>query len=279
MRKVSVIIPAYNASGHIGRALNSVFAQTYPEIEVVIVNDGSTDKLKDVLQPLMKEGAIKYIETQNRGVSHAVNTGLKSTTGDYMCVLHADDMFLPEKIEKQILFMERFPECGVSYTNEEYFLDGAEKTIESTYFHFSGDIFYFLKRNNFIHASTAMFKSDILRAESFNERLECHEEWDLFLRLSAKGIKFLYIDEVLSKICFHQKNLSSDSRTMDTTRQMVGKHAKQLWKEFKEKINAHSVSGLSSLTRYAVFKIHAALIGFPNHERFNRKTPKELFKN
>lgn len=271
MPKVSIIIPVYNASGYIARAVESVLNQSYQNLEIIIINDGSTDDSEAIVRRYLVDKKIKYIATKNRGVSHAINVGLREATGDYICFLHADDVFLSDKIKKQVSLMERFPRYGVSYTNESYFLEGTDRAVKSPYFHFSGDVFYFLKRANFIHMSTAMLRRKLLGTESLDESLACHEDWGLFLRLSARGAKFLYIDEVLSSISVSSKNLSSDTALMDATRRKVGKRARELWKDFKKDINLFSAKGISSLTRYVTFKIRAMMIGFPADKKFNRK--------
>ncbi len=278
MSKVSVIIPVYNASGYISRALDSVLNQDYHDLEIIIVNDGSTDGLEDVVQRYLNDKRVKYFVTENKGVSHAINVGLKEVSGDYVCFLHADDKFLPGKIRKQLSLMERFPGCGVSYTDESYFLEGSSRShIESPYFHFSGDIFYLLKRNNFIHMSTAMLGREIFEKVALDEGLACHEDWDLFLKLSAKGVKFLCLDEILSDISVHSRNLSFDTKVMDATRTVVGKRARDLWYDFKKNINLYSAKGISNLKRYLTFKIYAMIINFPRHKKFNPKSPREMF--
>jgi len=268
MPKVSVIIPAYNAAGSINRSLESVLSQDYGDVEIIIVNDGSTDDTESVLRKYLSDNKIKYFKTENKGVSRAINTGLKEATGDYLCFLHADDLFLPGKIKTQVLLMEKYKNYGISYTKESYFREGnVSRVIKSPYFHFSGDIFYFLKRSNFIHMSTVMLRKNTLGKELLDGALTCHEEWDLFLRLSAKGAKFLYINETLSSVAMSEKNLSSNNALMDSTREVVGKRAKALWKQFKRNIN---------LKRYLMFKVYARLINFPLDKKFNQKSPREI---
>ena len=278
MPKVSVIVPVYNASAYIERALDSALSQDCQNLEVIIVNDGSTDDLQNVIERYLGDKRVKYLATEQRGVSHAINVGLKEATGDYVCFLHADDKFLPGKIRKQLSLMDRFPGYGVSYTDESYFLEGAKTLVKSPYFHFSKDIFYFLKRSNFIHMSTAMLKSEVLKSETLDEGLKCHEEWDLFLRLSRKGVKFLYLDEILSSISLHRKNLSADTDVMAKTRTIVGRRARALWKGFKKSINLYSIRGILNLKRYIAFKTYAVMLGFPNHKKFNPKSPGEILR-
>lgn len=273
--KVSIIMPAYNAAGSVARALESILNQDYKNIEAIVVNDGSTDDTEAVLSKYIQDKRLRYVKTENKGVSHAINEGLKRTTGDYVSFLHADDLFLSGKLRKQVSLMEKAKKYGVSYTNTSYFLENTRHSVLSSYSHFSGDIFYFLKRNNFIHASSTMIRKDIAKNIKFDESLGCHEEWDVFLKLARKGVKFLFIDEVLSKICVHKKALSEDTPLMDKTRLEVGLRAKALWHDFKKSINVYSKEGIISFKRYISFKTYALSIGFPKKKKFNLETPKE----
>ncbi|MBN1353051.1 MAG: glycosyltransferase [Candidatus Omnitrophica bacterium] len=278
MATVSVIIPSFNASGYIKRSLDSVLSQGYKEIEIIIVNDGSTDNLETVLASYMDDKRIKYVKTENRGVSHAINVGLGLAGGEYISFLHADDLFMRGKIGKQVAFMEAKRNCHISYTNENYFLDGTGYAVESRNFHFSGDIFYFLKRSNFIHMSTVMARRSALEGNALDEKLACHEEWDLFLRLAGNGMKFFYIDSILSSICVHSGNLSFDKNIMGVTRHEVGKRARALWGDFKNDINFYSINGINNFMRYAKFKMRAFCIGFPGNKKFNPRSPREILE-
>lgn len=276
MPKVSVLIPAYNVSECIGRAIESVLMQDYADMEILIIDDGSKDDLKRAIGHYLADGRVRYLPTVNGGVSHAINVGLDAARGEYVCFLHADDLFLKGKIKKQLEIMESDTSFAVSYTNELYFLEGSRGTVESTYYHFTGDIFHFLKRNNFIHMSTVMAKKAIFDKVRLDRNLACHEDWDLFLRLSARGVKFRYIDGILSKICVHPKSLSYNTAVMDRTRAEVGSRAKGLWKEFKEEISLFSPDGISHLGRYLKFKVRAALIRFPQDKKFNPEAPRDI---
>ena len=98
--KVSVVIPTYNSSQFIVETLESVFAQTYKDYEIIVVDDGSTDNTKEVLQPYTSR--IKYIYKENGGPASARNVGIKSAQGEYIAFLDSDDRWLPEKLEKHI---------------------------------------------------------------------------------------------------------------------------------------------------------------------------------
>jgi glycosyltransferase involved in cell wall biosynthesis len=109
--KVSVIIPAYNAQKFIKDTIDSVIAQTYPDWEIIVVNDGSTDGTPDLV---IKEAdnRIKMIHQSNGGVSSARNNGLKHATGEYVIFLDADDLLTPGFLTARVNFLTRIPELG-----------------------------------------------------------------------------------------------------------------------------------------------------------------------
>ena len=100
---VSIIICVYNGEKYIESCLKSVLAQTYPNIEAIVVDDGSTDRTSSIVKNFP---GIKYIYQENKGVAEARNTGLKYCNGDYIAWLDADDLYLPEKVEEQVNFYE-----------------------------------------------------------------------------------------------------------------------------------------------------------------------------
>src|SRR5699024_10635905 len=133
---VSVIIPSYNRATHISKALNSVYAQTYRPIEVLVVDDGSTDNSKEVIQSWGKkhdsEGfKIRYIYQENAGAPAARNTGIENAKGKYLQFFDSDDALIPEKLTTQITLMKKekttFCICDYSHVN----VDGSERQVMS----------------------------------------------------------------------------------------------------------------------------------------------------
>lgn len=115
MPQVSVIIPALNAAETIARALDSVFAQTCRDFEIIVVNDGSTD---DTLRVLAGYGdRLKIISQTNRGISAARNAGVRASSGKYLAFLDADDVWLTDKLEKTLAVLDAEPECAIVVSN------------------------------------------------------------------------------------------------------------------------------------------------------------------
>ena len=114
MPKVSVIIPVFNGAETIGRALQSVFAQTFTDYEIVVVNDGSTDDTASVLAGYGEK--IRVVSQSNRGLSAARNAGIAASQGEYVALLDDDDQWLPEKLALCVPVLDADPDCALVYT-------------------------------------------------------------------------------------------------------------------------------------------------------------------
>src|SRR6185295_3370263 len=121
---ISVVIPAYNVAPFINETLESVFAQTFTDYEVIVVNDGSpdTDDFEAVIKPHL--GRIRYLRQENRGASVARNTGLQSARGEFVAFLDADDLWLPNYLEEQMKFISERG-CDLACADATFFGDAA----------------------------------------------------------------------------------------------------------------------------------------------------------
>ncbi|MFZ9011987.1 MAG: glycosyltransferase family 2 protein, partial [Anaerohalosphaeraceae bacterium] len=113
--KISVVIPAYNAEKHIGRAIDSVLAQTRPADEVIVIDDGSSDATAEVVRSYGDK--IMFIHQENAGASVARNTGIKAATSDWIAFLDADDEWLPNKLQLQVSQLKRNPDLAWAMSN------------------------------------------------------------------------------------------------------------------------------------------------------------------
>jgi len=114
MPRVSVIIPSYNCARYLRRAIDSASEQTYKDYEIVLVDDGSTDDTKDVVMQYGQK--VTYLYQQNQGLSAARNQGISKASGELLAYLDADDMWYPEKLERQVAFLDAHPECGIVHS-------------------------------------------------------------------------------------------------------------------------------------------------------------------
>jgi len=197
---VSVIVPAYNVRRFIRRSLASLLAQTYPHLEVIVVDDGSTDGTADAVRELA-DPRIVYVRQDNLGIGAARNSGIRASRGEYVTLLDADDVYLPEKVRKQVTFLEQHPEYAAVYCNAiNYFSRNPRRLYRNRVPHPSGEIFRELLSSSFINPNTIMIRRSVLLAGfMFPEggRGRYAEDYDLFLRMARAGHLFGYIDEDL----------------------------------------------------------------------------------
>jgi glycosyltransferase involved in cell wall biosynthesis len=117
MRDVSVIMPTYNCGHFIEEAIESILKQTVQDVEIIVVDDGSTDDTEAVLRPYVERGAVRYVRQRNQGPSAARNRGIELATGRYLAFLDSDDSFLPRSLERRIGFLDRHPEVSAVFSD------------------------------------------------------------------------------------------------------------------------------------------------------------------
>ncbi|NTV50325.1 MAG: glycosyltransferase [Geobacteraceae bacterium] len=194
--KVSVIIPMYNSSVFILETITSVFNQDYNNMEVIVVNDGSTDDSADKVISKFNE-KVKLINTANHGVSSARNTGILAATGDYIAFIDSDDVWAANKIGKQIRSLENDESIGVSYTDRQLIDKNSQFVSTNKRKHYEGYILNNILISNFICLSSVLVRKECFeQCGYFDTKLTVSEDYDLWIRISSK-FKFVFLDEKL----------------------------------------------------------------------------------
>lgn len=221
---VSVIIPTYNNAKFINEAINSVLKQTYKNFEIIVVDDGSTDNTKRILESYIKGNEIKYIYQENKGTSSAKNAGIKNSRGEYIKFLDSDDLLLPECLKLQIDFLERNKNFDIVYSNFYYFDNTGQKFVFANHLKNAdkirptGDLLPYLLYGNFIAINTLLFKKEVMdKVGFFNEELSHHEDLEYLLRIAIKKIKFGYIHQFLASCYLRSDSLSTNKIKMAET--------------------------------------------------------------
>ncbi|MEN6553319.1 MAG: glycosyltransferase [Methanobacterium sp.] len=197
--KVSVIIPTYNRAHLIPRAIKSVLNQTYHDIEIIIVDDSSTDNTEEIIKSF-KDVNLKYIRHDiNKGASAARNTGIKASKGEYIAFQDSDDEWFPDKLEQQMeVFADVYPEVGVVYSG--FYRIEADKKIylpSDRLPQKEGNIHNELLKGNFVGTPTVLMKKECFKNKRyFDENLPALEDWELWIELS-KYYTFKYINKPL----------------------------------------------------------------------------------
>jgi glycosyltransferase involved in cell wall biosynthesis len=179
-RSVSIVIPAYNYGQYLGEAIDSALAQTQPPLEVIVVDDGSTDNTAAVAQSY--GNAVRYIHKDNSGPSAARNVGVRSARGQLVVFLDADNKLAPTYIAETCAALTAHPDWSFVYTQLGYFEASAGQTAFPQY-----DVPTLLKRN-FIDACALVERDAVLRYP-YDERLRLWEDWDFYLTLAEHGLR------------------------------------------------------------------------------------------
>ncbi len=206
--KVSVVIPTFNRAHCICKAIDSVISQTYSNTEIVVIDDGSSDNTREVLE---KYGsAVCYFYQENKGIAGARNAGIRKSTGEYIAFLDSDDYWKPEKLERQMALFDEHREYGlVASRCASVRLDGSyrEKNRPGK----SGWVLNDLFVKNFIRTSSAVIRKGCFDAIGlFDESLTECEEYDLWLRIAA-AYPVGFIDDSLAVYVDNPDGISTDS--------------------------------------------------------------------
>ena len=195
--KISVIIPTFNRKHTLQRAIDSVLAQTFKPYEIIIVDDGSKDGTKEWL--LQNYPSVQYIHQPNNGVSSARNKGIQISQGSWIALLDSDDEWMPEKLEYQSRFLEMNRDSSFCHTNEIWIRNGVRVNQMKKHKKYGGDIFKHCLDICRISPSSSIIKKDVFEeVGAFDESLTVCEDYDLWLRVTAK-FNILFLDEPLIK--------------------------------------------------------------------------------
>lgn len=209
MVEISVIIPTYNCGRFIAQAIDSVLAQTFQDFEIIVVDDGSNDDTRKIINRYGEK--VKYLYQQQTGVSCARNRGINASTGRFIAFLDADDLWLPTKLEKQMELFHSAENIGMVFTENCLFdSQGVFKKKTGKRRLMNGN----LARNIFLLSGvvtpTVMVKKNILdEIGGFEESLMCAEDDNLWIRIAAL-YKVRLIDEPLAKIRDHESRLTKE---------------------------------------------------------------------
>ena len=237
---VSVVIPVYNAASTIGETVDSVLQQTYPHLEIVIVNDGSTDETAAVLAPYGDR--IHVIHQSNGGLASARNTGCRAAKGEFIALMDADDRCVRERIAVQVAVMQRFDNlvlCSTEFSSfdasgpispryarqyystltrasegaHSLFANHAQIAVAGSVFPvLIGNVYKHLVFGNFMHPPTLLFSSRTpALVGPFDESLGAQTDWEWIIRASRTGL-CAYIDSPMLEYRLSPAQMSSPSR-------------------------------------------------------------------
>jgi len=218
---VSVIIPTYNRAATLERALSSVITQTYQNIEIIIIDDGSTDNTASLLsQGAIDSSPFIYLKQKHKGVSPARNKGISQAKGEFIAFLDSDDEWLPKKLERQIEFMQNNPSELIVQSDELWIRNGKKVNPHKKHQKVGGKFFSEALNLCLVTTSSVLCRKELFeKAGVFDEKLPACEDYDWYLRIMAQDIAIPLIPEkLLTRYGGHEDQLSVKYWGMDRFR-------------------------------------------------------------
>lgn len=208
---VSVLMPVYNAGGFVKESIDSILKQSHTHFELIIINDGSTDSSEEIILSF-KDPRIRYIRNEtNLGLIKTLNKGIDLCNGEFIARMDADDISLPDRLKKQLKFMQDHPEVGVC--GSDYIHFGKGKQIPLTSHHEHDWIAGWMLFNSSVVHPALMLRTSVIKKESpyFNSEYKHVEDYELWSRLIFKS-KFGDVPETLLKYRIHASQVSRQYR-------------------------------------------------------------------
>lgn len=252
---ISVIMPVYNGEKYLSQAIDSILSQSYETFELIIIDDGSTDKTSDIIGSY-KDGRIRVIRGGHNGVSAARNRAIGSAKGQYIAFQDADDISHGDRLKKQIEFMESNKDIAMVGTNYVV-IDSAGQEINKTHiFTHPDDLALALVCFNDFGQGTVMIRAEIAKSLKYNESISLGEDYDLWTRVSRK-YKIANLAEYLYFWRFHSdsawiSNQEPMKKSVYTIRDREFNH--YLSNDRRYKVAALHPTSLTALKAYLTHK-------------------------
>ncbi|MGB4769908.1 MAG: glycosyltransferase [Chitinophagaceae bacterium] len=221
---VSILIPVYNTAAYLTRAIQSILEQQYPSMEIILINDGSTDASETIIQ-FFQDPRIRYVKNeQNMGLVYTLNKGIDLSAGKYIARMDGDDVSLPGRIAQQVDYLEAHPEVSVlatrvSLINEQDqplgYWEADQQIMEPE------QIRAFLPKDNCLAHPSIMARAELLKKYKYRSEQSQAEDYDLWLRMAADGVVIHKLSEV-----FVQHRIVHNSFTRSRQQNVFKKLAK-----------------------------------------------------
>tara|TARA_R110000850_G_scaffold264954_2_gene394285 strand:- start:2489 stop:3364 length:876 start_codon:yes stop_codon:yes gene_type:complete len=212
MATVSVVTPTYNRARFLPDAVSSVLAQTYGDFELIILDDGSSDDTREVLEPFLADRRVRYFYQKNQGQSHARNHALDQAAGEFIAFLDSDDLWEPSKLEKQLAVFKSNPNVDIVHGDEATIDEqGVVNSLENMN-RYSGGITRYLLADNSVSITTALVRRRCFdEMGGFDTSVGVADDYELWLRFSARYY-FHYEPGIVASYRVMADQISSDKR-------------------------------------------------------------------
>jgi len=261
MSLVSVIIPAYNAAAFIHEAIDSVLAQTFQNFEIILVDDGSKDALRNAVAPYLTDSRVHYLYQENRGLPGARNAGANMSRGEYLAFLDADDSLAPNALE---CMLHAFQSTDARWLNVGVLkLEGENGTVRHPQTP-EGDLLLAILDDDFITRSPFYPREDFFSVGMYDEEIRNREDWDINIRMVEAGKLFVTVDQPLYHYTRTEGSITTGNRRRlySFTEMLLRKHHKRLADAGNKEVARLYAKNLWDLARRYFYEIRDPREGF-----------------
>jgi glycosyltransferase involved in cell wall biosynthesis len=211
--RVSVVLPIYNGERYVAETIESALAQVHANYQIIAVNDGSRDGSAKIVKSYLASGRIKYVEQENQGVASARNTGIAHASGEFIALLDQDDIWFPDKLEKQVAFMDAHPEIALLHARVSC-IDGAGNPISCKGFIYVEDVRGYcverlLSGNRIAPLTVLVRRSCLDEVGGFDGAFAPADDWHLWLRIASR-FPFGFLESIVGQYRVHESNESKN---------------------------------------------------------------------
>ena len=261
MPKISVIIPVYNGEKTIQKTIESVLKQTFQDLELIVINDGSQDATLEVLSSI-QDPRLRILSYSNAGLASSRNRGITEATGEYISFLDADDLWTPDKLEAQLQALQEHPEAAVAYSWTDCIDELGQFSRRGSHISAIGYVYSELCLIDFLeNGSNPLIKHQVFtKVGNFDESLPCAEDWDMWLRLA---IDYPFVVVPKPQVLYR---VSSESMSSDVWKMEQGccQVIEQAFSRVPLSVQYLKTYSLANLYKYLIFR---ALQGKSNKEK------------
>ena len=261
MPKVSVIIPSYDCSAFVRTAVESALSQTMPDHEVVVVDDGSRDNTREVLETYLKDRRFRYVCQQNRGLPGARNAGVRASDSEYLAFLDADDALAPNALERMAAALDESAAswCLIDIVKVGDRLREVRPTVIP-----DGDLHLEILREDFIRRAMFFRRAAFLDVGMYDEDMRNREDWDINIRMFERRAPFAYVGQPLYFYTWREGSIttSNHAKLLHYTEKILRKHHKRLADAGDDRVAKLYAYNMWDLARRHIYLVHGYRHGF-----------------
>ncbi len=230
--RVSIVIASFNYGRYVAKAIQSALLQTHGNIELIVVDDGSTDDTREIVS---RYENVIYHYQENAGLSAARNVGINISSGDYLLFLDADDWLEPTGVAENLEALRSFPQMAFVSGNYYLFRQTTQELFPATNT-LVGDAYLTLLRRNYVGMlATVLFRREVFNEFRFDESLDACEDYDLYLRIT-RNCPAMHNDKFIATYFFHPGSLSHDHKAMSRSVREVMRRQEPLLRSEAERL-------------------------------------------